>query len=97
MSEGIASKVFDPEDDIVNHPSHYETDGIECIDAMIASQGKASVEEYCINNAFKYIWRSKHKGSEIEDIKKAIWYLNKFIALRDDSVTLYSNQIYKRR
>lgn len=65
----------------VNHPDHYETNGIECIDAMIASQGTESVKEYCLCNAFKYIWRCKHKHQGLEDIEKAIWYLRKYVEL----------------
>ena len=42
--------------DVVNHPSHYTNGSIECIDAMVSAQGVESVKEYCINNAFKYIW-----------------------------------------
>lgn len=55
--------------DSVNHPSHYETNGIECIDAMIAAQGADAVQDFCVCNAFKYIWRHKHKNGA-EDIKK---------------------------
>lgn len=66
--------------DNVNHPSHYETNGIECIDAMKAVQGVSAVQDFCICNAFKYIWRHKHKNGA-EDIKKAVWYLNKWLEL----------------
>lgn len=66
--------------DSVNHPSHYETNGIECIDAMIAAQGVSAVQDFCICNAFKYIWRHKHKNGA-EDIKKAVWYLDKWLEL----------------
>lgn len=64
--------------DSVNHPSHYETNGIECIDAMQAAQGVSAVQDFCICNAFKYIWRHKNGA---EDIKKAVWYLNKWLEL----------------
>jgi len=67
--------------DMVNHPPHYETNGIECIDAMRASQGDEATKNFCVCNAFKYIWRSTHKGSEIQDLEKAIWYLNKAIEI----------------
>lgn len=62
----------------VNHPSHYETNGVECIVAMEAAQGADAVQDFCICNAFKYIWRHKHKNGA-EDIKKAVWYLNKWL------------------
>ena len=69
-------------EDMVNHPSHYETDGVQCIDAMVAAQGADAVKEFCVCNAFKYIWRFRHKNG-IEDVKKAIWYLDKRIELED--------------
>ena len=69
--------------DAVNHPNHYTNGSIECIDAMVAAYGKDRVADYCIINAFKYIWRSEHKNG-LEDIKKAIWYLNKHVELKED-------------
>lgn len=48
---------------------------------MIASQGKESVISFCLCNAFKYIWRCKHKKRLVEDLQKAQWYLNKAIEL----------------
>ena len=67
----------------VNHPSHYNQGGIECIDAMIAAYGKEAVENFCLINAFKYIWRNRDKNG-FEDIDKAIWYLNKVKELNSD-------------
>ncbi len=67
-------------EDKVNHPTHYETNGIECFDAMTASQGIEAVKQFCACNAFKYIWRYSHKNG-IEDLEKANWYLNKRIEL----------------
>lgn len=64
--------------DNVNHPSHYETGKFECIDVMLETQGVEAVKSFCICNAFKYLYR--HKNG-VEDVKKAIWYLNKFIEL----------------
>lgn len=64
----------------VNHPKHYNQGNIECIDAMVAAYGKEDVMAFCKCNAFKYIWRFKDKNN-IEDIKKAQWYQNKYIEL----------------
>lgn len=57
--------------DSVNHPQHYTShpSGIECIEVtrhMNFNRG----------NAIKYIWRCGDKGKPIEDLRKAIWYLN---------------------
>lgn len=63
--------------DHVNHPSHYNQGGIECIDAMIAAYGKDAVKTFCVCNAFKYLWRYDHKN-QAEDIEKAAWYIHKW-------------------
>ncbi len=68
----------------VNHPSHYNQGGIECIDAMVAAYGKEAVENFCLLNAFKYVWRNRDKNG-FEDIDKAIWYLNKAKELADNA------------
>lgn len=65
--------------DMINHPEHYETNGIECFDAIIASQGVEAAKSFCICNAMKYIWRHRHKNG-VEDIKKAMWYLNRYLS-----------------
>lgn len=70
------------EDDNVNHPSHYETGKYQCIDVMKETQGTEAVKDFCICNAFKYIYRHSHKNG-LEDVKKAVWYLNKYIELSE--------------
>lgn len=69
--------------DPVNHPSHYETGKFESIDVMVETQGVEAVKSFCICNAFKYIYRHKFKNG-VEDIRKAIWYLNKYVELDDN-------------
>ena len=68
--------------DIVNHPSHYETGTFECIEVMEETQGKEAVMDFCLCNAFKYLYRHKRKNG-IEDIKKAKWYIDKYIELAE--------------
>lgn len=68
--------------DNVNHPAHYNTGKYESIDVMVETQGAAAVKDFCICNAFKYIYRHRFKNG-LEDIKKAIWYLNKFVELEE--------------
>ena len=70
------------ESDNVEHPEHYASGSIECIDAMIETQGIEAVKNFCICNAFKYLWRHGKKNG-VEDVKKASWYLNKFIELEE--------------
>lgn len=68
--------------DPVNHPSHYAVGKFECIDVMQAVFGVDMVKSYCILNAFKYLWRFLRKNGT-EDIKKAIWYLSKWVELSE--------------
>lgn len=68
--------------DVVNHPEHYETNGIECFDAIFASQGAVAAEDFCICNALKYIWRHRKKNG-VQDIEKAVWYLNRFLDIEN--------------
>lgn len=64
--------------DPVNSPAHYTSGGIECIDAMQAAFGDEAVKDFCLCNAFKYLWRHRNKNG-VEDLKKARWYLNRLI------------------
>ena len=60
--------------DNVNHPKHYNTGKIEVIE-FIEDQNL----NFCLGNAIKYICRYKHKNG-LEDLKKALWYLEREIA-----------------
>lgn len=63
------------EKDMINNPPHYADEcSLECIEVMTVLFGHEAVIEFCLMNAFKYLWRYKFKGG-IEDIKKAGWYL----------------------
>lgn len=76
--ECVASGTFSgwgAKPDPVNHPTHYTSGcGFECIEMMEMVFGKEAVIDYCVVNAFKYIWRHKQKNGT-EDIAKAEWYL----------------------
>ena len=68
--------------DTVNHPPHYNRNGIECIDVIEASIGRQGAADFCMGNAIKYLYRHSMKGHPVEDVQKAIWYLNKWIELQ---------------
>lgn len=70
------------EPDVINHPSHYESGNYECIDVMEETQGTEAVMDFCLCNAFKYLYRHRNKNG-LEDVKKANWYLNKYIELAE--------------
>ena len=67
--------------DMVNHPPHYNQKGIECIDAIEAATD-TGFEYYLQGNIMKYLWRYRYKDGS-QDLKKALWYLNKLIEIRD--------------
>ena len=69
------------ESDMVNHPPHYNQKGIECIDAIQAATD-TGFEYYLQGNIMKYLWRYRYKDGS-QDLKKALWYLNKLIEIRD--------------
>lgn len=75
--------------DLVNHPPHYTTGSVECIDALRAALGDEGFIGYCTGNAIKYLWRFQRKNGE-QDIKKAIWYCQKLSEVIAD----YSNPGY---
>lgn len=64
--------------DPVNHPKHYNNhpSGIECI-KITRHMG------FNLGNAIKYLWRADLKGASIEDLKKAVWYIQDEIMVRE--------------
>lgn len=71
--------------DNVNHPSHYEVGKYQCIDVMEEVFGKEAVDNFCLLNSFKYIWRANRKNG-LEDLQKAQWYINRLIESKKGTV-----------
>lgn len=59
---------------VIEHPSHYNRGKIEVID-FIEDQGLS----FHLGNVIKYIARAGSKGDKLEDLKKARWYLDRYI------------------
>lgn len=83
MADSIATEFIERNQgydfsDNINHPKHYNAGNIESIE-FIHDQGQS--EGFCKGNALKYISRAGRKAgsSEIEDLKKAVWYLQYYI------------------
>lgn len=67
----------DTPSDPVNHPKHYteHPSGIECIQITRHMS-------FNLGNAMKYLWRADLKNG-VEDLKKAVWYLQDEIRKRE--------------
>ena len=67
-------EVIEDEKEMVNHPSHYNQGKFEAIDV---------IEDWQLNfnlgNTVKYISRAGHKDDIVQDLKKALWYLDREI------------------
>lgn len=65
--------------DPVNNPKHYTAhpSGVECIQ-ITEHMG------FCLGNAVKYIWRADLKNDALEDLNKAVWYIQREIARREN-------------
>ena len=74
-------------DDMVNHPSHYTSGGVECIDAITAALSKYDdpVDSWLVGQVIKYLWRAPLKGKYDEDIHKAQFYLNRLVEKIDEN------------
>ena len=82
--ENTAAKTDD-----VTHPDHYKGEKYECIEVMLEVFGADAVKDFCLCNAFKYLWRCKKKhDSAVTDIKKAKFYLEKYIELEEGEANM---------
>ena len=86
-----------PASDPVNHPDHYQGK-VECIDAIEAALGIDGFIDHCRGTAMKYIYRAGRKNSSkrskkkylkgkdttVQDLQKAVWYLDRAIKAIDE-------------
>ena len=69
--------------DAVNHPSHYTSSPAKCsCGETIECIQITEHMNFCLGNAVKYIWRADLKHDAIEDLKKAVFYINREIERR---------------
>tara|TARA_R100001015_G_C4497263_1_gene72921 strand:- start:312 stop:539 length:228 start_codon:yes stop_codon:yes gene_type:complete len=67
---------------MIDRPPHYNASSLECIEAIQAATSEG-FEYYLQGNIIKYIWRYRYKN-QVEDLKKAQWYLTKLIKVKDN-------------
>lgn len=65
--------------DLINSPQHYTAGGIETIDFMKAKASRDEYLGYLRLTVLKYLSRGPYKRNDLEDYKKARWFLNKLI------------------
>ena len=72
--------MYESDDKMVSHPSHYQSEnGLEVIDVIEAfTKDLKGIEATDTGNVIKYICRWKHKNG-VQDLKKAMWYLQHLI------------------
>ena len=63
--------------ELVEHPKHYNNYPIEVIDMMISIWGIDKTITFCLMNGFKYRMRLGLKDNIEQDLAKEQWYLNK--------------------
>ncbi len=70
--------------DPVNSPAHYTSSPAKCIECGRQIECIHVTEHmgFCLGNVFKYLWRADEKGTPLQDLRKAAWYLAREIAKR---------------
>lgn len=83
-----APRRYEPDSnpDMVNHPPHYDFGPHETIDVI-----EAWGLPYHLGNVVKYVSRAERKGKKLEDLKKAAWYLNRYIEMTEREIEDNSN------
>ena len=76
-------KFAELQSDMVNSPAHYNSSGIECLDAIEAATGEG-YQHYLQGNILKYLWRYRYKGKPVEDLQKARFYLDRLILVLEN-------------
>ncbi len=71
-------------------PDHYKKGAIQVEPIVICSR-----MSFCLGNFVKYVCRAPYKGNELEDLKKALWYINHmdFNALDEEVKQLQKDRI----
>jgi hypothetical protein len=72
MTAQVSTDVNGALGDAVRHPKHYNShpSGIECVEFSELLPG--NLAHVCV-----YVWRHAHKGRPIEDLEKALWFLER--------------------
>jgi hypothetical protein len=80
--------------DAVNHPSHYTSHPARCecgkpIECIQITEHMG----FNLGNSIKYLWRADLKGAALEDLNKAIWYVEREIFKRQRAAEAEQAQV----
>lgn len=65
--------------DPVNNPKHYTHGGLEALDAIEASMSFECYEGFLVGQVIKYLWRYRHKGNPMQDLRKGLFYYERLL------------------
>jgi hypothetical protein len=71
--------------DPINHPAHYTSGSVECIDAIAAALGHDGFVAFLRGQVIKYQWRLGLKDAPAQDAAKAVWYANRLSAVLENA------------
>lgn len=87
------------------NPEHYKQEGQECIDYIRDRLGYAGFKSYLLGQCHKYLYRFDYKHKHLDnlekregmrtDLKKAQWYLCRYISLMDYEINELNRQLEK--
>ena len=89
----LKSQKLEDKDDVVllgevNHPPHYNTGKVECIEAIEAMLTPEEYIGYLRGNSLKYRWRFRYKQNPLSDLLKAQWYEERLLTFYANKLTL---------
>lgn len=74
IAKELRERGMSPWNEKINHPKHYQGDGLEAIDVI-----EAFKLDFNLGNAIKYILRAGKKECRKQDLEKASWYIARSI------------------
>ena len=82
LSELLQDREYCIDEDVVNHPSHYQSEnGLEVI--QVIDDFVPSSYDYYMGNSIKYLLRHLKKSNARQDLEKCRFYINKMLETYD--------------
>lgn len=82
---------FDEAKDSIINPKHYKNvaAGKQYMELMVDMlDGKSGVEAHLFGQVYKYLMRCGNKDEEVQELEKALWYLNALIKYKKEGIVL---------